>query len=107
MPRTTLYDINATGGAEVTIPCTMPARRLAVTEDGGATAQGFAFTRNGVTRKVSANQEPLIIGDAVGDMNNRGAILGLPKQAYRAADNYGTAISLTGTATTLVVTEYE
>lgn len=115
MPRTTRVAVNGSGGANVNITCTMPCRRVEILEDGGATAQGYTFTPTGGSAEnvpaTSSQQDPLVLGNKVAHGNAKGAILGFPAQTgypmNSPATVYGVAKSLTATAITLLVTEYE
>lgn len=105
--KTTKYAINADNGAQTNIPVTIPCRRVEIREDGNNN-QGYTFTYpNGDVVDVGAGAEPLVLGNVTAQQAGRGSILGLPAQVGRAADSYGTAISMTGTATTLAVREIE
>jgi hypothetical protein len=111
MPRTTLYDVNGSAGAWVSIPSTMPARRVEVMEDESDAPEGLQFKTpddNFTSIKtVGAGTEPIILGNTVAHGNNKGALLGLPTQVNRAADTYIQLLSKTATATKVRVTEIE
>lgn len=107
MPKVTQYNLVASGGAATNIPCKIPCRRVEIRED-GSNAQGFTFTYpDGSAVNVAPGAQPLILGDVVAHGDNRGALLGLPTQVGRAADSYGTAISMSATPTVINVREIE
>lgn len=91
----------------INLVCTMPSRRVEILEDGSVTAQGLVITpKGGVAETILPTAQPYLIEDKVGTGDNKGRILGHPVQVYRAADIYGTVASK-GTATTVVMREYE
>ncbi len=105
--------ITIPAGSYVSIPASIFARRMVITEDGAGTGSGlFAkFPDDKFTAIFSypAAQQPLVIGDAVAVGDARGTILGWPAQQgfnARPADAI-VELSSAGAATTVRVEEYE
>jgi hypothetical protein len=105
----TLYTLTA--GTYVAIPALRFARRVELSEDGSGNATGIMckFPEDNFTAifTYSTFQQPVVLGDEVGNFHGRGKFVGEPVQTglnTRAADVYAMVTAVSGT-TILRVTE--
>jgi hypothetical protein len=90
MPKTTLYTMNAAGGAFTAIPATIPCRYVEIREDESVTPQGLIYQRPNLDRTFSVTEQvgtpsspdaaQIILGNKISTQNAQGPILGLPAQ---------------------------
>lgn len=118
--RTTLYNINGSGGAFVSIPATMITRRAEIIEDASANAgvaQGLAYQIDDsqippytTIYQLTAGEEPLILGEPIPQGKGFGSVIGKPAQNSGGFTEAATVLcklrSLTATATIVRVTEF-
>lgn len=119
MPKTTLYNLNGSGGAFTAIPSTIPARRVEIREDESVAPQGLQyqkpednFTAVFVCGTPAGPDQPqIVLGNVVAHGHGRGNLLGLPAQntggSSIPATTYIKVKSKSATATTVRVTETE
>jgi hypothetical protein len=119
--RTTLYNINGSAGAFVSIPATQITRRVEIIEDGSANAgvaQGLQYQfDDGQTPPyttvyaITGPEEPLILGDPVPQGKGYGPVIGKPAQNSGGYAEAATVLcklkSLSATATVVRVTEFD
>jgi hypothetical protein len=102
MPKTTLYTMNAAGGAFTAIPATIPCRYVEIREDESVTPQGLIYQRPNLDRTFSVTEQvglpaspdaaQIIIGNKVAVGNAVGALVGLP--AYNSGGSAIPAITI-------------
>lgn len=86
MPKTTLYTLNNSAGAFLTIPSIIPARRVEIREDESVTAQGLQyqkpednFTATFVCGTPAGPDQPqIVLGNVVAHAHGYGALVGVP-----------------------------
>jgi hypothetical protein len=104
------------------IPVSQVSRRVHIFEDGSVAPQGLSisFPDDNFTTTLdilgATATQPYIITDRASDGSGRSYILGIPAQIFtsssgaevpRPADSYCKVASKTGTATNVVVEEYD
>ena len=95
MPKTTLYTMNASGGAFTAIPATIPARRVEVREDESVAPQGLIYQKPDdnftatytVGTPAGPDQAQIVLGNVIANAGRHGALLGVP-----AGNSGGSAI---------------
>ena len=116
MAKTRNIALNAAGGAQIVIRCTIPCRRMEIIEDNDVNAQGLIWQDMldafAATKTCSAQIEPLIFQqDAGPQTGGRGRLLGYgPQTDDHGNSRLGTAVfqgTSAGLAITVRVTEYE
>lgn len=100
MPKTTLYTMNASGGAFTAIPATIPCRYVEVREDESVAPQGLIYQRPNLDRSFSVTETvgtpsspdaaQIILTNKEASGNAQSALIGMP--AYNSG---GSAISAT------------
>lgn len=109
--KVTVIAVNGSGGAAVAVDAHTFSRYVEIEEEGPeASRQGLAITwPDGTTAKYAPLEEPVCIGNK-GGAKGGGAqpLVGVP--VYQVPDNtatrYCTVKSLTVTATSIILTEY-
>ncbi|MFL6427884.1 MAG: hypothetical protein ACJ71S_06540 [Acidobacteriaceae bacterium] len=119
--RTTLYNINGSGGAFTAIRATKITRRVEIVEDGSANAgvaQGLSYQfDDGQTPpfttiyQLPGAQEPLILGEPIPQAGGYGSVIGKGPQTSGGYSEVATLLcnlrSLSATATVVRVTEFD